>query len=112
MLTLDDARDIGLALPEVVEQDHHGMASFRLRGSILATVPDDRTLRVMLAEDAIRAAVEENVGVCSPVHWGRKLSCVAVDLAVAEPELVRELLTDAWRRRAPATLQSSYPHLA
>ncbi len=112
MLTLDDARDMALALPEVAEQDHHGMASFRLRGVILATMPDDRTLRVMLDEDAIRAAVEENDDVCSPVHWGRKLSCVAVDLAVAEPELVRELLADAWRRRASATLRSSHTDLA
>ncbi len=112
MLTLDDARDIALSLPEVLEQDHHGMASFRVRGKILATVPDDRTVRVMLGEDAIRAAVAENDGVCSPVHWGRKLSCVAVDLEVAESALVRELLTDAWRHKAPPTLRSSHTDLA
>lgn len=112
MLTLADARRIALALPEVVEQDHHGMASFRLRGSVLATVPDDLTLRVMLDEDAIRAAVDENHGVCTPVMWGRRLSAVAVDLAAADPALVRELVTDAWRRRAPRSLQASFDDLA
>jgi hypothetical protein len=112
VLTLDDARAIALALPEVVEQDHHGMASFRVRGTILATVPDDRTVRVMLGEDAIRGAVAENDGVCSPVLWGRKLSCVAVDLDAAGPELVRELLIDAWLLKAPVTLRSSHPDLA
>jgi hypothetical protein len=112
VLTPDDAREMARALPEVVEQDHHGMASFRLRGTVLATVPDQRTLRVMLDEDAIRTAVAENDAVCSPVHWGQKLSCVAVDLTAAEPELVRELLTDAWRRRAPRALRSSFEDLA
>lgn len=112
MLTLDEARCIALALPEVVEKDHHGMASFRLRGSVLATVPDDRTLRVMLDEDAIRAAVAENDGVCAPVLWGRRLSAVAVDLDAADPALVQELVTDAWRRRAPRTLLASFDDLA
>lgn len=108
MLTLEDARDIALGLPEVTEQDHHGMASFRLRGSVLATVPDDRTLRVMLDEDAIRAAVAENDGVCTPVMWGSRLSAVGVDLVAADPALVQELLTDAWRRRAPRALLASF----
>jgi hypothetical protein len=112
VLTLDDARAIALTLPEVVEQDHHGMASFRLRGSVLVTVPDDQTLRVMLDEDAIRAAVAENDGICTPVMWGSRLSAVAVDLAAADPVLVRELVTDAWRRRAPRSLLASFDELA
>jgi hypothetical protein len=111
VLTFDDARAIALGLPEVVEQDHHGMPSFRVRGKILATVPDDGTVRVMLGEEAILAAVAENVGVCSPVLWGRRLSAVAVDLAAAGPELLRELVVDAWLQKAPASLRSTYGDL-
>ena len=40
MTTLRRARQLALALPEATEQDHHGMASFRVRGKIFATVPD------------------------------------------------------------------------
>lgn len=40
MTTLARARTIALGLPEATEQDHHGMASFQIRGKIFATVPD------------------------------------------------------------------------
>ena len=106
--TQDDVRALALALPEVVEQDHHGMASYRVRGAILATAPDDDHVRVMLDQEAILAAVAENPGSCSPSYWGSRLSCVVVDLAVVDAELLRELLGDAWRRKAPATLRKAH----
>jgi hypothetical protein len=108
VLTLDQVRRLALALPEVVEQDHHGMASFRVRGTILATVPDDGHVRVMLPEEAIRAAVAEAPDSCSPFFWGARLSCVVVDLSVADPDHVHDLLADAWRVRAPASLRAAY----
>ncbi len=104
MVTLDQARAMALALPEVTVEDHHGMDSFRVRGKIFATVPDESHLRVMLAEDDTVAAVAEDPSVCAPFYWGARLACVVVTLAEAEAALVRELLTDAWRRKAPKKL--------
>jgi len=101
---LDAARRLALALPEAAEQDHHDIGSFRVRGKIFATVPDQHHLRIMVDEDEIRAAVAANPGVCEEVYWGKRLSCVAVDLRRASKALVSELLTDAWMRRAPARL--------
>ncbi|MDQ1368923.1 MAG: hypothetical protein QOF20_1276, partial [Acidimicrobiaceae bacterium] len=51
MTTLDEARAVALALPEVATQDHHGIDSFRVRGKIFASVPDDDHIRVMVDED-------------------------------------------------------------
>jgi len=48
------ARTIALGLPEASEQDHHGIASFRVRGKVFATVPDDTHLRVMVDEVEIQ----------------------------------------------------------
>jgi hypothetical protein len=45
--------------PGVTEEDHHGIASFRVGGKIFATVPDVDHIRVMVDEDEIRAAVAE-----------------------------------------------------
>jgi len=42
---LAQARSLALSLPEATEQDHHGMPSFRVRGKIYATVPDDEHIR-------------------------------------------------------------------
>jgi hypothetical protein len=101
---LAQARLIALALPETVEQDHHGMPSFRVGGKILATVPDDEHIRIMLAEDEIRAVVAEYPEVCAPSYWGKKLACVLGTLAPATPNLVDELLTEAWLSKAPRSL--------
>jgi hypothetical protein len=104
MTTLAHARACALGLPEAVEQDHHGMASFRIRGKIFATVPDDSHLRIMLEDIEIRAVVAEHPDVCSELYWGKRLSCVVVDLPRAAAQLVEELLIEAWARKAPKRL--------
>lgn len=108
MIDAGRARALALALPEAVEQDHHGMPSFRVRGRIFATLPDDDTLRVMLDPDAVEEAVAAGPGQCSVLMWGSRVSGVAVHLASAKSETVSDLLADAWRSRAPAALRLAF----
>jgi hypothetical protein len=77
-------------------------------GKIFATVPDGGHIRIMLDEPGILAAVAENPLVCEPSYWGKRLSCVVVDTATAQPELLSELLTDAWLGKAPARLAADF----
>jgi len=112
MTTLQQARALALALPEASEQDHHGMASFRIRGRIFATVPDDAHLRIMVDDRAIHWAVTDHPSACQEFYWGKRLACVVVDLARATPELVDELLVEAWARKAPQKLARSLDRLA
>jgi hypothetical protein len=95
-----DVRRLALALPDAVEQDHHGFPSFRVRGRIFATLPDETTLRVMLDEDGIRTAIHDAPGVCSEQRWGKRLAAVAIDLAAADVGLVARLLEEAHELRA------------
>lgn len=104
MLTLRRAREIALALPEATEEDHHGMPSFRVRGKIFATVPDDRHIRVFVGPDEIQAAVRADPAAFEELWWGRRLSGVRVRLAKADRHQVADLLEEAWRRRAPKRL--------
>ena len=104
MSDLERARTIALGLPEATEQDHHGMASWRVRNKIFATVPDEGHVRVMVDEDEIRAAVAAHPTTCEAVYWGERLSCVVLTLAGAPEPLLRELLTEAWLRKAPPRL--------
>ena len=108
MITVAEARRLALALPEAVEQDHHGFPSFRVRGRIFATLPDDATLRVMLDPDAVEEAVAAAPEQCSVLRWGAKVSGVAVHLPAADPDTVADLLADAWRRRAPVRLRQAF----
>lgn len=96
----EEARRLALSLPDAVEQDHHGKPSFRVGGKIFATLWTERRMNVMLDEGGIRTAVHEHPAVCSEMWWGKRLAAVAVDLDAASPGQLRELLDEAWERRA------------
>jgi hypothetical protein len=98
-------RALALALPEVVEADHHGRPSFRVAGRILATVPDAETVNVMVTDDVARAAAAARPDCVSLLWWGTQLSGVRVDLSAAPEDVVADLLEQAWQRRAPARLR-------
>jgi hypothetical protein len=104
MVSTDEARRLALALPETIEQDHHGRPSFRVAGRIFATLWDPEHMNVMLDEPGILTAVEVHPGVCAEVMWGKRLAAVRVTLADADPELLADLLADAWEGKAPAHL--------
>lgn len=91
----DDVRRTALGLDGAAERDHHGFPSFRRR-TIFATMPDDETLRLMLPEGDIVAAAAEWPWAAEK-RWGKKLSAVEIHLPDAIPDVVAELLEDAWR---------------
>jgi hypothetical protein len=108
VITLEDARHFALGLPEVTEQDHHGMGSFRVRGKIFATVPDETHIRVMVDEDEIRNVAAANPRSCQELYWGARLAALVVDLRRVRKVLIEELLTDAWLRKAPRKLADAF----
>jgi hypothetical protein len=106
VVSVDQARALALALPEAVEEDHHGRPSFRVGGKIFATLWDEDTMNVMLDPDGIRTAVQAKPSACAERWWGKRLAAVAVALASADAALLSDLLADAWERRAPKRLLS------
>jgi hypothetical protein len=96
-MTPDDVRRIALSYAGATERDHHGFPSFRTTRRIFATVPDEQHLHLMLTEEDIRAAVAEWPQWCEEKWWGRKLSAARVFLPDCDPDVVAELLEDAWR---------------
>ena len=98
------ARRLALALPEAVEQDHHGRPSFRVGGKIFATLWDADHINVMLDHGGIRTAVDQDPQRCEEVWWGRRLAAVRVDLGAADADMLAELLEDAWEGKAPKRL--------
>jgi hypothetical protein len=104
VVSREEARQLALALPEAVEQDHHGRPSFRVAGKIFATQWDEEHMNVMLEEGGVLTAVDANPDICEPVHWGKRLAAARVDLRRANAELLRDILTDAWETKAPKRL--------
>ena len=74
-------------------------------GRIFATLWDEHHMNVMLDEGGILTAVQARPEVCSEVRWGKRLAAVRVDLRSADERLLRELLADAWERKAPPSVR-------
>jgi hypothetical protein len=108
MVERERARALALALPEAVEQDHHGRPSFRVRRRIFATLWDQEHMNVMVDHDGIHTAVQASPEICAEVWWGKRLAAVSVDLRLADADLLGELLRDAWERKAPARLVQAF----
>ena len=104
MVSTQQARTIALALPEAMEQDHHGRPSFRVAGKIFATLWNKDHMNVMLDHDGILTAVQTRPDCCSEQWWGKKLAAVHVTLSRADEPLLAELLQDAWEGKAPRHL--------
>ena len=99
-----DVRALALALRRATEEDHWGRPSFRVRGRIFATLPDPEHLNVMIDPFEVDGAVKVDPAACEPLLWGKQVRGVRVKLRVASPDLVRDLLAAAWRRKAPRAL--------
>jgi hypothetical protein len=104
MVSREQARKLALALPEAVEQDHHGRPSYRVAGKIFATQWDEDHMNVMLDEDGIRTAIHSEPETCAEVWWGKRLAAVHVELRLADAEMLAHLLADAWEAKAPKRL--------
>lgn len=104
MVSINQARALALALPEAVEQDHHGRSSFRVAAKIFATLWDRTHMNVMLDEPGILTAAQHYPESCSEFWWGKRRAALSVDLERIDPELLAALLADAWERKAPRRL--------
>jgi hypothetical protein len=106
MLAAADIRSLALELPETVEADHHGKASFQVAGKILCTIHVDQPrIMVKLEPEDQHNMAAAHPGVIEPVpgYWGRKGSTF-VRYEQADEALLRTLLWLAWTHVAPKRL--------
>jgi len=115
----DDVRRLALALPDVVEIDSDGF-DFRVadKGFVWSypeRVPGrPRVIRTDIAvlfvgDEAEKQALllgEPRLFFTTPGYYG--LPLVMLRLAEVDVERLRELVTDAWRMRAPAALAETF----
>jgi hypothetical protein len=102
-------RRLALDLPESAEAPHHQMTSFRVAGKIFATLPPEGDrLHVFLPEEEVAAYCGEFPAAVEELWWGKRLQGCRVVLRRADRALVRELLTESWRRKAPKKVLAAY----
>jgi hypothetical protein len=106
---LAEARRLALSLPEVTEEPHFDMVSFRVRGKIFVTVPPEETrLHVFVDPLESEAYVAQDPAAFEPLRWGTRVRGVRADLAAASAAGLAEIIEEAWRRKAPKSLVAAY----
>jgi hypothetical protein len=102
-------RRLALSLPDVLEAPHHDMTSFRVAGKIFATMPPaGGRLHVFVDDAEVAASCAEYPAAVEELWWGTTRRGCRVLLPKATTPLVRELLTESWRRRAPKKLLAAF----
>ena len=102
-MTDEDARRLALGLPDATEEDHHGRASFRIKGRIFATLWAPGRMNIMLDATAVMDAVDANPEVCEEMWWGQRLAAVQVNLVRASPGSLMGWLAVAHARKGRPT---------
>lgn len=102
----DDVVRIGSALPEVEESTWYRTPSLKVRGKGFARLRSEAegglVLMCSLEEKEALLAAGDPAYYTTPHYDG--YGAILVDLDRADPEQLAELIEEAWRRKAPATL--------
>jgi YjbR len=73
-MKFETARQFALSLPEVTEEPHFQMASFRIRGKIFATAPPgDEFLHLFVDEQQREQLFALEPDCCEKLWWGKKV---------------------------------------
>ena len=100
-------RRYALSLPEVTEEPHFKLSSFRVRGRIFATLPaDESNINIFVGEADRDRALALDPDACEKLWWGASVMGLKVDCARADTALVKELLRLSWLRKALRQLHS------
>jgi hypothetical protein len=104
-MKLAEVRRYALSLPEVTEEPHHHLSSFRVRGRIFVTVPPaGHEIRVFVGEEDRDRALALYPQYVQKLWWGERVMGLTVALPAARPAAVRDLVRRAWESKAPRAL--------
>jgi hypothetical protein len=110
MVTEADVRRVALSLPATAEKPSYGTPGFRVKDKLFARIREDGDVLVVWCEDegekqALIAAEPEKF-FTTPHYDGHPT--VLVRFGAIDVDELTELLTDAWRVRAPKKLVAAF----
>ena len=109
MITEDDIRMIALSLPATSERPSYGTPGFRVKDKLFARIRAEGDLMVYVADEGEKLAMiesEPDKFFTTPHYDG--YASVLVHYTGIEVDELAELLTEAWRLRAPTKLLAAF----
>jgi len=107
--TEDDVRRIALSLPETTERPSYGTPGFRVKDKLFSRIREDGAL-VLWVEDLGEkdALVQADPAKFFTTPHYDGYASVLVRLDAVDVEELTELLSDAWRVRAPRKIRERF----
>jgi hypothetical protein len=99
MVDLETARQLALALPGAIEQDHHGRPSFRANSRIFATLwePQNRMMvKLSPIDQSVFHSFDPTVFFPVPNKWGLG-GATFVELAKVRRDMLEDALNIAYQ---------------
>ena len=110
MFSDDDVRRIALSLPHTTEKPSYGTPGFRVKDKLFARIREEGDVLVLfvdsLEEKAILIASDPEKFFTLPHYDGHPT--VLVRFGAVDVDELTELLTEAWRVRAPAKVRAAF----
>jgi len=107
-MKMADVRRFALSLPEVTEEPHFHLSSFRVKGKIFTTaLPEETHLNVFVDGAELEVLPAAQPKAYEKLYWGKRVAGLRVTLAAAKPGDVKGLIRTAWRRKAPKKLAAA-----
>jgi len=105
----DDVVEIGLGLPETELATLYRTPGLKVAGKGFARLRDDDGLVVLIVDMLEREALVQSDPRSFLVkpHY-QDYPAVLVDLAHIDPDELREVVIESWRRKAPKKLREAY----
>jgi hypothetical protein len=100
MVDMETARQMALALPGAVEQDHFGIPSFRANKKIFSTLwthENKMMVKLPLIQQSIFHSFDPTIFYPVPNKWGEG-GATLVELAKVPPAMLQDALNIAYQR--------------
>ncbi|MEO3804084.1 MmcQ/YjbR family DNA-binding protein [Nonomuraea sp. B1E8] len=110
MVTEDDVRRLALTLPETTEKSMYGTPAFYVRGKWFARIREEGDVLVLpvpAEEDKAGLIAAEPAKFFTTPHYDGH-AIVLARFGAVDAEEMGELLTEAWRLRAPKRLAAEF----
>lgn len=109
MLTPDQVREFALAMPDAVERETWGHPTFRVHDRIFASTSADGVVAIIKAsKEDLAELMAADPETYDPADYFGRFGWVRAQLATADPDEIRDLVVEGWRRAAPKRLVAHY----
>ncbi|MBI4218652.1 MAG: MmcQ/YjbR family DNA-binding protein [Chloroflexi bacterium] len=101
-MTADQFRNAALSLPDAIERETWGEATFRVKEKIFAIMSaDGKSASLKASSEDQEFIIASDPKSFSVAPYVGRFGWVSVRLSTVDPDMVRELLREAWRGTAP-----------